>query len=33
MSKISYFILRIFDVKHHDAHGTLVINFGSEKRS
>jgi hypothetical protein len=33
MSKISYFIVRIFDVKHHAAHGTILINFGSEKRS
>jgi hypothetical protein len=33
MSKISYFIVRTFDVKHHAAHGTILINFGSEKRS
>jgi hypothetical protein len=33
MSKISYFIVRTFDVKHHAAHGTVLINFGSEKRS
>jgi hypothetical protein len=31
MSKISYFIVRTFDVKHHAAHGTILINFGSEK--
>jgi hypothetical protein len=24
---------RSFDVKHHAAHGTILINFGSEKRS
>jgi hypothetical protein len=29
MSKISYFIVRAFDVKHHAAHGTILINFGS----
>jgi hypothetical protein len=28
-----YFIVRTFDVKHHAAHGTILINFGSEKRS
>jgi len=33
MSKISYFIVRTFDVKHHAAHGTILINFGPEKRS
>ena len=33
MSNISYFIVRTFDVKHHAAHGTILINFGSEKRS
>jgi hypothetical protein len=33
MSKISYFIVRTFDVKHHAAHGTILINFGSEKRT
>ena len=33
LSKISYFIVRTFDVKHHAAHGTILINFGSEKRS
>jgi len=33
MSKISYFIVRTFDVKHHAAHGTILINFSSEKRS
>ena len=35
MSKISYFIVRTgaFDVKHHAAHGTILINFNSEKRS
>ena len=32
MSKIN-FIVRTFDVKHHAAHGTILINFGSEKRS
>jgi hypothetical protein len=32
-SKISYFIVRTFDVKHHAAHGTILINFDSEKRS
>jgi len=31
MSKISYCIVRTFDVKHHAAHGTIVINFGSER--
>jgi hypothetical protein len=25
MSKISYFIVRTFDVKHHAAHGTISI--------
>jgi hypothetical protein len=33
MSNISYFILRTFDVMHDAAHGTILINFGSEKRS
>ena len=33
MSKISYFIVRTFDVKHHAEHGTILINFGLEKRS
>jgi hypothetical protein len=33
MSKISYFIVRTFDVKFHAAHGTILINFGSEKGS
>jgi hypothetical protein len=33
MSKISYFIVRTFDVKHHAAHGTILINFDLEKRS
>jgi hypothetical protein len=33
MSKISYFIVRTFDVKYHAAYGTILINFGSEKRS
>ena len=33
MSKISYFIVRTFDVKHHAAHGTILINFGPEKGS
>jgi hypothetical protein len=32
MSKISYFIVRTFDEKHHAAHGTILINFGSEKK-
>jgi uncharacterized protein (DUF1684 family) len=27
MSKISYFIGRTFDVKHHAAHGTILIDF------
>jgi hypothetical protein len=27
MSKISYFIVRTFDVKHHAAHGTILINL------
>jgi hypothetical protein len=31
MSKISYFIVRTFDVKHNAAHSTILINFGSEK--
>jgi hypothetical protein len=31
MSTISYFIVRTFDVKHHATHGTILINFGSEK--
>ena len=33
MSKISYFIVRTFDVMYHAAHGTILINFDSEKRS
>ena len=33
VTNISYFIVRTFDVKHHAAHGTTLINFGSEKRS
>ena len=33
VTNISYFIVRTFDVKHHAAHGTILINFGSEKRS
>ena len=33
VTNISYFIVRTFDVKHHAAHGTLLINFCSEKRS
>ena len=32
-TNISYFIVRTFHVKHHAAHGTILINFGSEKRS
>ena len=32
-TNISYFIVRTFDVKYHAAHGTILINFGSEKRS
>jgi hypothetical protein len=33
VTNISYFIVRTFDEKHHAAHGTILINFGSEKRS
>jgi hypothetical protein len=33
VTNIAYFIVRAFDVKHHDAHGTILVNFGSEKRS
>ena len=33
VTNISYFIVSTFDVKHHAAHGTILINFGSEKRS
>jgi hypothetical protein len=32
-TNISYFIVRTFDVKYHAAHGTILINFGAEKRS
>ena len=32
MSKMSYFIVRTLDVKHHAAHGTILFNFGLEKR-
>jgi hypothetical protein len=33
VTNISYFIVRYFDVKHHAAHATILIIFGSEKRS
>jgi hypothetical protein len=33
VTNISYLIVRTFDVKHHAAHGTILINFGLEKRS
>jgi hypothetical protein len=33
VTNISYFIVRTFDVKHHAAHGTILVNIGSEKRS
>jgi hypothetical protein len=33
MSKISYFILRTFDVMHHAAHGTILIRDESKEKS